>query len=43
MGTTHARIPDPVYEEAESIKDKKEFSSIGEAIRYMVREGGYDV
>jgi len=43
MATTHARIPDPVYREAEQVKDEREFSSIGEAIRYMVREGGYDV
>ena len=43
MPTTHVRIPDPVYSRAQEVKDEHEFSSIGEAIRYMVREGGYDV
>jgi len=43
MGTTHVRVPDPVYDEAEQIKDDRDLPSIGEALRYMAREGGYDV
>lgn len=37
------RVPDSVCERAETIKDEYEYGSIGEAIRHMCREGGYDV
>lgn len=37
------RIPDTIYEKAEELKEERDFPSIGEAIRYMCREGGYDV
>lgn len=37
------RIPETVVEEAEQVKEDRDFSSIGEAIRYMCREGGFDV
>jgi len=36
-------VPDTVAEEAKNLKDERDFSSIGEAIRFMCREGGYDV
>lgn len=43
MGSTHVRVPDPVYNRAEEIKEERDLPSIGEALRYMSREGGYDV
>lgn len=43
MGSTHVRVPDPVYEVAGEVKEERDLPSMGEAIRYMVREGGYDV
>jgi len=39
----HVRIPATVYEEAQKVKDERDFPSIGEAIRHMAQEGGYDV
>lgn len=43
MATTHVRVPQPVYEQAVHVKQDHDFPSIGEAIRHMCREGGYDV
>lgn len=37
------KIPDPLYETAVQVKEDKDFGSIGDALRYMVREGGWDV
>jgi hypothetical protein len=37
------RIPDPVHEKAEELKKEHDFATLGEAIRQMCREGGYDV
>ena len=37
------RIPDPVAEQAKQLRDERDFTSVGEAIRYMAREGGFDV
>jgi len=37
------RVPDPVYDRAKEVRDERDFQSIGEAIRYMCREGDYDV
>jgi hypothetical protein len=37
------RIPKSVYEQAEEVKDEYDYPSIGEAIRHMCKEGGYDV
>jgi len=37
------RIPDPVAQKARELRDEMDFGSIGEALRYMAREGGYDV
>lgn len=37
------RVPDPVHEKAKEIKDMHDYSTLGEAIRHMCREGGYDV
>lgn len=37
------RIPDTVAERARQIRDENDFTSIGEAIRHMAQEGGYDV
>lgn len=39
----HVRIPETVYAAAVQVKEDRDFPSIGEAIRYMCREGGYDV
>jgi metal-responsive CopG/Arc/MetJ family transcriptional regulator len=41
--TTQARLPENVYEAAEEVRDEYDYPSVGEAIRHMVREGGYDV
>ena len=41
--TQSVRIPDPVHEKAEEIKDIHDYASLGEAIRHMCREGGYDL
>ena len=43
MATTHTRIPNPVYNEAKKVQHEHDYATIGEAIRHMVREGGYDV
>jgi len=37
-----AKIPETVYREAESVKQRYDYT-MKEAIRHMVREGGYDV
>jgi hypothetical protein len=36
------KIPDTVYEKAETIAEQRDMSK-KEAIRFMCREGGYDV
>jgi Arc/MetJ-type ribon-helix-helix transcriptional regulator len=43
MGSTHVRIPDRIVEQAEKLKEQRDFASRGEAIRHMCQEGGYDV
>jgi hypothetical protein len=37
------RVPDTVSEKAQELKENRDFASIGEAIRHMCQEGGYDV
>lgn len=37
------KVPDPVHETATDIKEMHDYASLGEAIRHMCREGGYDV
>lgn len=37
------RVPEPVYREAKELRDDRDFSSLGDAVRAMCREGGYDV
>lgn len=37
------RIPDTVAHRAREVRDERDFASIGEAIRHMCQEGGYDV
>lgn len=39
----HVRVPKPVYEQAKTVQEDYEYPSIGEAIRHMCKEGGYDV
>jgi hypothetical protein len=41
--TNGVRVPEPVYEKAEEVKEIHDYASLGEAIRHMCREGGYDV
>lgn len=36
-------VPDPVANKAKELVEQRDFSTIGEAIRHMCREGGYDV
>ena len=43
MATTHARIPNTVYDKAVEVKDEHDFVSLGEALRHMCQEGGYNV
>ena len=41
---THSvRVPDPVHEKAQEIKEMHDYANLGEAIRHMCREGDYDV
>jgi len=40
---TTVRIPDPVKEQADELVESRDFQSIGEAVRHMCREGGYNV
>ena len=42
MPTTHARVPNAVLDAAKDVQDEHDYPTIGEAIRHMVREGGYD-
>lgn len=37
------RVPEPVHEQAHEIKELHDYATLGEAIRHMCREGGYDV
>lgn len=37
------KVPDPVHEKAKEIKELHDYASLGEAVRHMCREGGYDV
>lgn len=37
------RVPDPVAEQAEELAEKRDFQTIGEAVRAMVNEAGYEV
>jgi hypothetical protein len=37
------RIPDTVAKQARDLRDERDFPSIGEAIRHMCQEGGYNV
>lgn len=39
----HMRVPDTVYQEAVRLQDERGFASLGEAVRHMCQEGGYDV
>ena len=40
---TITRVPDTVLDKADDVQDEHGYPTIGEAIRHMVREGGYDV
>lgn len=37
------QVPDSVHKQAKQLRDEKEFSSIGDAIRYVFIQEGYDV
>jgi hypothetical protein len=37
------RISDRLYSEAERVKEEYDLSGVGDALRHMAREGGYDV
>ena len=42
--THNVKVPDPVYEEAKSVQQAHDYSTLGEAIRHMCRDGrGYEV
>ena len=40
---TITRVPDAVLDKAEDVQTEHDYPTIGEAIRHMVREGGYNV
>jgi antitoxin component of RelBE/YafQ-DinJ toxin-antitoxin module len=42
-GTVQVRVPESVRDTAEEVQDEYGYATIGEAIRHMAREGGYDV
>lgn len=37
------RVPETVKSKAEDVQKEYDFATLGEAIRHMCREGGYDV
>jgi hypothetical protein len=37
------RVSDRLYEEADRVREEYDLRGIGEALRHMAREGGYDV
>ena len=39
----HVRIPTTVYETAKQVQAERDYPTLGEAIRHMCQEGGYDV
>lgn len=41
--TRNVRVPDTVHETAQEIQELHDYATLGEAIRHMCREGGYDV
>jgi len=41
--TKHTRIPAQVWERAQEVQDTHDFATLGEAVRHMCQEGGYDV
>lgn len=43
MATKQARVPTSVLDKAGELKEEYDYASIGEAIRHMCREAGYDV
>lgn len=43
MASTQTRVPDKVREKAEDVQEEYDYPSLGEAIRHMCKEGGYDV
>lgn len=43
MANETIRVPAPVKETAEDIRDEYDYPSIGEGVRHAMREAGYDV
>jgi hypothetical protein len=43
MGKKLTRVPVSVVDEAKDVQNEYDYPSVGEAIRHMVREAGYDV
>jgi hypothetical protein len=41
--TVHVRVPASVHDAAEEIREEYDYPTLGEALRHMIREGGYDV
>jgi len=37
------RLPESVAETAEDVQEEFNYQALGEAVRHMCREGGYDV
>lgn len=41
--TEQMRVPETVKKKAGELQEEKGFATLGEAVRYMCREGGFDV
>jgi len=37
------KIPDTVYETAEEVQEIHDYATLGEAVRHICQESGYDV
>jgi len=41
--TRAVKLPEPVVQRAEGLVEERDFATIGEAIRYMCQQGGFEV
>jgi len=41
--TRAVKLPEPVVQRAEELVEERDFATIGEAIRYMCQQGGFEV
>jgi len=41
--TKSVKVPEPVHQRAQEVKDEHDYATLGEAIRHMCRRGDSDV